>query len=203
MRKAVLNLAVLAALLAVPSVASATELYSGPTKVPAGTELVGRAQGGVQFNPGSGLELSCSGSEWRGVVEENGPKFVRTKVTSFTFSGTAAEGRCQTAFGATKISIDTPSCFLGATSAWTLEGQSPCLSVSQRAGLTLVSSFTGRCHYTGPQSFSVEGATSLTLRSAGSYAWTLNEGGSGCPHPLYLTARYSVTTAAGAAVRVQ
>ncbi len=98
---------VVAALMAIPSAASATDLYSGSTKLTTGDEIVGTNLfgGGPRFE--AGTPINCTKSQW--VAQLNKSSEARTK--SWSFSGTGAGGNCTSAAGDVHVTGTANSCW--------------------------------------------------------------------------------------------
>jgi len=194
-------LAVLAALAILPSAASAAALYSGSTKVPVGTEMVGSSIGNFKFETSSGT-IECQHSQLNARVTENGPKNVKAEVTNLTVTGTGVEGACVTSFlGTFQVGWDLPSCMATvATSSWTIAG------CSGNTGFTINSSLAGTCHYrSGGWQIATTTTEPMILTSkAGSGAeFTKNSGGGLCWPNARIGAQYELKTAGGGGLHLQ
>jgi len=94
---------------AVPSAASADELYSGTTKLPVGTTIVAESNL-VHFG-----NVRCDKSKITGTLEENG-KGIKIPITSISFEG-GYSSKCSSSINGykyedTEVKISQPECFV-------------------------------------------------------------------------------------------
>ena len=156
LKSGALALLVLAAVAALPASASASELVSGGTTVPVGTEVTGTDQSGaILFNNTSGEAfLACGGAKMTAVVTRNPGKTYGLNTTSFVFTGPGVEEKCKAGpYGDSRFAFligpKTPACTFGSTSgsvsSLTIQGGSCEVPGSLR--MTMESPVVGTCYY--------------------------------------------------------
>jgi hypothetical protein len=187
---------------ALPANASAAELYSGSTKVPVGTQLVAKSIGSVNFKTGGGSSFSCASSTINSELVQNGTKAVKAAVSSYAFTGSGSEGRCESgAYGPIKVTQTTPVCLV-AVPYWVVEGGS--CGISQSPGLTLKSELWGTCKYGIGAGYGFSSTNEPIILTMGpGQEFVLKEGGFLCWPAFTMSVQYELKTAAGASLRVQ
>jgi hypothetical protein len=188
-----------------PAIASAA-LYSGTTLLPTGTKIVGNTIGQPYFEDQNGnVTVTCSGSRFDGeLVQNEATGKVKVNITSFTYSGTGAEGKCPTAVGDAQIKLDTPMCMasFGGTSEWQAR-QGLCSQAAASLGMTWQygASIEHYTKYAGNLWWSVAQSAPLqiSLNPGQIYKW--DSGISWFP-TLAPRGTWELKTAAGATIRV-
>jgi hypothetical protein len=189
----------LVAFAAAPGAAWAGELYSGGTKLPIGTGIVGTDPGESAF-VNSLFTTTCGGSQLSGNVYSQ-EKVSKISVTNITFSNCTTPGG-----GVTTVNLSTPLCLsaLGDGSSWSLLG-AKCSSLSSATIVLTINLESHTCQYSREGiNFSRSATEPLSIYALSGEQFKKISGPFSCGGPTEIgRLEYQLKTASGGNIQVK